>query len=248
MRRHGLPGDAEAIVARHLRHWAHLDAEERDDLLAIVDWLLRRKTWEAANGFALDDTIRVVIAAQAALLVLGLSVDHYRYVSTIIVYPAASVAIGERAGPAGTRTRTPLPIHGMAQDHRGPVLVAWDQASASARHPERGHNVVIHEFAHKIDMLDGLIDGTPPLDQDAMRPWVAICTAIYEDLRAGGGHPPLRPYGATNPGEFFAVATEAFFDVAHELATQEPALYGILRDFYRQDPAARTPAAHTGTP
>lgn len=237
MRRHGLPGDAEAIVARHLRHWAHLDAEERDDLLAIVDWLLRRKTWEAANGFALDDTIRVVIAAQAALLVLGLSVDHYRYVSTIIVYPAASVAIGERAGPAGTRTRTPLPIHGMAQDHRGPVLVAWDQASASARHPERGHNVVIHEFAHKIDMSDGYTDGTPPLRGGDLARWNEILADEYErsDLRPSDR--ALRPYAWTNPGEFFAVATEAFFCTPASLRDAKPDLYQALGDFYRQDPA-----------
>ena len=113
----------------------------------------------------------------------------------------------------GTRTDEPLAIHGLAQDRRGPVLVAWDQAQASARHPERGHNVVIHEFAHKLDMLDGIVDGTPPIAASAMKPWVAVCTEVFDDLRAGRPRPPLRPYGATNPAEFFAVATEAFFDL-----------------------------------
>ncbi len=241
--RRGLPDDAEQIIERDLAHWAVLDDEERQRLLELTEWLLQRKHWEAAGGFELTDTIRLVIAVQAALLILGLTPDHYRLVSSIIVYPSTAISTGERPGPAaGTRTDEPLAIHGLAQDRRGPVLVAWDQAQASARHPERGHNVVIHEFAHKLDMLDGLIDGTPPIDAAAMKPWVAICTEIFDDLRAGRPRPPLRPYGATNPGEFFAVATEAFFDLAAELAENEPDLYRILSDFYGQDPSARRPA------
>jgi Mlc titration factor MtfA (ptsG expression regulator) len=98
---------------------------------------------------------------------------------------------------------------------------------------------VVHEFAHKLDMLDGLIDGTPPIAGPAVQPWVAICTEVFDDLRTGRPRPPLRPYGATNPGEFFAVATEAFFDQATELAAQEPELYAILAAFYRQDPRSR---------
>jgi Mlc titration factor MtfA (ptsG expression regulator) len=242
IRRRGLPAGAEQIIQEHLAHWPHLDAAERARLLSDTDWLLRRKHWEAAAGFALDDTIRVVIASQAALLILGLSTDHYRLVSSIIVYPAAAMATGERAGPVpGTRTDEPMAIHGLAQDRRGPILVSWDQAMASARHPERGHNVVFHEFAHKLDMLDGIIDGTPPIGSAAMRPWVRVCTEVFLDLRAGNPRPPLRGYGATNPAEFFAVATEAFFDTAAELRANEPALYDILAGFYRQDPAARSP-------
>jgi Mlc titration factor MtfA (ptsG expression regulator) len=89
-------------------------------------------------------------------------------------------------------------------------------------------------------MLDGLIDGTPPIGAAEMRPWVAACTEVFHDLRYGNPRPPLRDYGATSPGEFFAVATEAFFDLAAELQHHEPHLYGVLRDFYQQDPAART--------
>jgi Mlc titration factor MtfA (ptsG expression regulator) len=239
-RRRGLPDDAEALVARELAHWRSLDAGERVRLLELTDWLLRRKHWEASGGFQIDDTIRTAIAAQASLLILGLTPDHYRLVSSIIVYPSSVVATGERAGPAGTRTDEPQAVHGLAQDRRGPILIAWDQALASARHPARGHNVVIHEFAHKIDMLDGLVDGTPPIGRDAARPWVRVCTEVFQSLQHGMPRPPLRSYGGTNPGEFFAVATEAFFDRAGELATNEPALYGVLADFYQQDPAARS--------
>ena len=240
LRRRGLPDEAERIIEQNLVHWSRLDDSERARLLQDTDWLLRRKHWEAAGGFELDDTVRVVIASQAALLILGLSTDHYRLVGSIIVYPAAVMATGERAGPVpGTRTDEPLAIHGLAQDRRGPMLIAWDQAQASARHPERGHNVVIHEFAHKLDMLDGLIDGTPPIGAAAMRPWVTVCTEVFLDLRAGNPRPPLRDYGATNPAEFFAVATEAFFDTAAELRAQEPDLYRVLQGFYQQDPATR---------
>jgi MtfA peptidase len=238
--RRGLPASAEQIIERHLAHWALLDDAERDRLLELTDWLLQRKHWEAGGGFELTDTVRLVIAVQAALLILGLTPEHYRLVSSIIVYPSTAISTGERPGPvAGTRTDDPLAVHGLAQDRRGPVLVAWDQARASARHPERGHNVVIHEFAHKLDMLDGIIDGTPPIEAAALKPWVAICTEVFDDLRAGRPRPPLRGYGATNPGEFFAVATEAFFDLATELADNEPDLYGILSDFYGQDPKGR---------
>lgn len=240
LHRRGLPDDGERIIATNLAHWSHLDSTERERLLQDTDLLLSRKHWEATSGFEIDDTIRVVIAAQAALLILGLSADHYRLVSAIIVYPSALLTSGTRQGPvAGTLIDQPMAVHGLAQDRRGPVLIAWDEAQASARHPGRGHNVVIHEFAHKIDMLDGLVDGTPPLSRPAMKPWVEACTEVFNDLRAGRPRPPLRPYGATNPAEFFAVATEAFFDVAAQLAAQEPRLYEVLSDFYQQHPAAR---------
>jgi len=247
LHRPGLPDGAVALVEQDLAHWRALDRGERERLLELTDWLLIHKHWEAAGGFEIDDPIRVLIAAQAALPILGLSPDHYRLVRSIIVYPSSTVTSGERPGPVpGTRTDEPMAIHGMAQDLRGPIVIAWDQARASARHPERGHNVVIHEFAHKIDMLDGIIDGTPPMQRDARASWVAVCTEVFESLQLGSPRPPLRPYGGTNPAEFFAVATEAFFDAGVTLAALEPALYDLLADFYQQDPAARAVSTATG--
>jgi Mlc titration factor MtfA (ptsG expression regulator) len=137
-------------------------------------------------------------------------------------------------------TDEPMSIIGQAHGRRGPVIVAWDAARAGARHPERGHNVVFHEFAHKLDMLDNMIDGTPPLpDQATRRRWIEVCTAEFQLVRAGLGGHLLWSYAGVNPGEFFAVATEVFFGRPLELRIEKPALYEVLADFYRQDPAAR---------
>ena len=240
-RRKGLPSEWTQIVEQHVAIWSALDDDERQVLEATSDWLLRHKHWEAAGGFALTDEITVTIAAQAALVILGLSVDEYREVSAIIVYPSAMQSQGVYAGPvSGTVIDGAHPVLGEAHGNRGPVLIAWDQARESAGNPGRGSNVVFHEFAHKIDMLDNIVDGTPPLERrgDVSR-WVAVCTEVYEALRSGIERWPLQPYAATNPAEFFAVATEAFFDVPLLLEQHEPNLYAVMRDFYKQDPAAR---------
>lgn len=207
-----------------------------------MDGLLGRKRWEAARGVELTEEMRVVIAAEACLLVLGLDIESYRDVAAIIVHPTTVTLRGERAGPArGVVTSSPLPIQGQAHARRGPVIIAWDAARADARHPASGRNVVVHEFAHKLDMVDGLIDGTPSLpDASARQHWIDVCTAEYELLRAGHDDPLLRPYAAVNPAEFFAVATEAFFDLPGAMREHKPALYGVLQDFYQQDPAGRT--------
>ena len=236
-----MPDGWPDIVERKVAVWAALDDTERELLETASDWLLRHKHWEAAHGFTIDDEIRVTIAAQAALLVLGLSTDEYREVSAIVVYPTAMQSRGVRAGPvAGTVTDAVVPVLGEAHEARGPVLLAWDQAEDAARNPGSGHNVVFHEFAHKLDMRDDIVDGTPRLEHrgDLAR-WVEVCTEVYDALRAGIDRPPLQPYGATNTAEFFAVATEAFFDVPEALERHEPSLYEVMRDYYKQDPAAR---------
>lgn len=239
-RRSSLPPRWRELTAATLAHWSVLDEEERERLGELMADITSLR-WEAANGFALTDEIQVVVAAQAALLVLGLDIDCYRDVTAIVVHPTSVTLRGERAGPApGLRTDAPLTVIGQTHDRRGPVLIAWDAARIGARHPERGYNVVLHEFAHKLDMLDGLVDGTPPLpDAAARRRWVEVCTAEYRRLRAGEGADVLRGYAAVNPGEFFAVATEVFFDRPVELAAANADLYDVLRAFYRQHPAAR---------
>jgi Mlc titration factor MtfA (ptsG expression regulator) len=232
--------DAGAIVEQHLFVWRLLDDDERDRLLALTDHLLSRKAWEGARGSRLDDTQRVVVAAQAALLVLELGVEHYRAVSAVVVHPRAFVTAGLREGGVpGTVTSGPVPVLGVAQAGRGPVAVAWDHALAAAHGATPGSNVVLHEFAHKLDMGDGAADGTPLLPPDLRVDWARVCTDAYLDLVHGRPRPPLHAYAATNPSEFFAVATEVFFTLPRALRHAEPALYDVLSRFYRQDPANR---------
>jgi Mlc titration factor MtfA (ptsG expression regulator) len=140
-----------------------------------------------------------------------------------------------------------MPVVGQAL-RGGPVILVWDEVARAARHPELRHDVVYHEFAHELDMLDGSADGTPPLhDPGEYRRWVEICSREFLSLRdrARRGLPTfLDAYGATHEAEFFAVATEQFFTAPTALRRLHPELYAVLSGFYRQDPAARAERAH----
>src|SRR3981189_881871 len=197
--RKGLSDEWEGITTEHLGAWDTFSAYERDELAGIADWLLRHKHWEAANQFELNDEILTTIALEAAVLVLGLDTDYYREVSTIIVYPTTILSRGTYAGPVrGTVTDEVTPVLGQAHDRRGAILLAWDDVLHAARHPGRGRNVVFHEFAHKLDMLDDVTDGTPPLEtKEQLARWVEVCTEAYTALREGEDRPPLAPYGGT---------------------------------------------------
>ncbi len=228
-----------------MAHWRWLEADERLVLGDLIAELITTKRWEAAQGFELTDEVLVVISAQAALLVLELGIDAYDDVGTIIVHPSTMAFHRTSSGDIdGTEVSGVVHLLGEASQG-GPVVIAWDSASRAARHPDRGHDVVLHEFAHKLDMADTVVDGTPPLlDQPQRDRWIAVNGHEYQRLRAGHGAPVLDPYGATDPGEFFAVTTEAFFTVPIQLRADAPALYGSYADFYRQDPAERLARHH----
>jgi hypothetical protein len=195
-----------------------LDAVERAELRAMMQVFLEEKHWEGCGGLDLTDEIRVTIAAQACLLQLGLPHDYYRNVESILIYPSTVVPPEHHPG-VFERVDGPLaasdPLIGQAFA-QGPVILVWDAVLHGARHPEQGHNVVYHEFAHKLDMLDGAADGTPFLaNRGQLAEWVAVCSHEFLRLRrlAEKGHKTfLDAYGAKNEAEFFAVATEEFFD------------------------------------
>jgi MtfA peptidase len=232
-----------AILRRFVPAWPHLTADEQGRLATLTGDLVDRFDWEAANRFALTDEMPVAIAGLAALLILGIAEDDpYRQVSGVVVHPGTMLLHGTSPGPSpGVVVSGPRAVQGHTTV-RGPVFVAWDAVVREAASPERGESVVLHEFAHQLDMLDGVVDGTPPLPGDLRDRWIAAFTAAYEDLRRGVGRDVLRPYGTTNPGEFFAVATEAFFQRPAQLAERWPDVYDIVRDYLRQDPLARVPA------
>jgi Mlc titration factor MtfA (ptsG expression regulator) len=238
------PDEWLPLVSAAVAQWPYLSDEEHLRMQHLVWSIVHGRSWEAAYKFELTDDIKVTIAAQAALLVLALDFDDpYNNVSSILVHPTTIVLHGERGGYIdGTVNDEDTQILGLAQ-YNGPVVIAWDEAQNNARHPERGHNVVYHEFAHKLDMIDGMSDGTPPLaSREQLDRWIAVCTHEYEALRDGMDDGFLSAYGGVNPAEFFAVVTEVFFDIPVEMEQRKPDLYGVLRDFYQQDPAARIQA------
>ena len=209
----------------------------RDDLRVLV----AEKDWEGCGGLELTDEIRVTIAAQASLLLLNIEHEYFKGVNTILVYPSAYKTAPHRDA-AGVVSEGQANL-GEAW-RGGPVVLAWDASLQGALHPRDGHNLVLHEFAHKLDMLDGLADGTPPLDSESQfKSWVETMSREFQQLRdaAKTGHATvLDTYGATNPAEFFAVATECFFEKAKKLQQRHATLYACLKDYYHQDPASRS--------
>ncbi|MBN2010950.1 zinc-dependent peptidase [candidate division KSB1 bacterium] len=239
------PSAWEDIIRRNVAHYCMLEDTERALLRSIIQVFIADKNWEGAGGLELDDEIRVTISAQACLLLLGVPHDYYQNVQTIIVYPS-TVVPPQRKLRAFEISNAPLdmelPILGQAF-LQGPVIIIWDAALRGGRHPELGHNVIYHEFAHKLDMLDGAADGTPPLrDRAEYREWNRICSREYARLRHDiemGKKSFLDAYAATNSAEFFAVATEQFFDQPRIMLAQAPDLYRVLQEYYRQNPAER---------
>ncbi len=226
------------LLERDFEHWRLLAPDELERMEALVAAFFHHTRWEAANGFELTEDLRVLISAQASMLLLGLEIDEYPQLTSVIVHPSTVRLHGDHAAGGGLRASGTQTLAGQAH-YRGPVVLSWSAARRGARFPAGGQNVVYHEFAHQLDMLDGITDGTPPLgDEGARERWVEVCTGAYDSVRAEGS-PVLRSYAGTNPAEFFAVATEVFFNRPLDVREHEPALYAELQAFYRQDPAAR---------
>ncbi|MCW5603852.1 MAG: zinc-dependent peptidase [Burkholderiales bacterium] len=201
---------------------------------------LHEKSIHGAGGLAMRDEMRVSIAVQACILILDLDLDYFRGWSEVIVYPDEFVAEYEYMDESGVMHRVNGPMAGESW-LKGPVILSW--ADAGAGDDGDGYNVVIHEFAHKIDMLNGDANGFPPLHADMSREeWSREFSAAYGDLCGRlerGEHTLIDPYAADHPAEFFAVLSEAFFECPHDVLESYPGVYRQLSRFYRQDPAIR---------
>jgi Mlc titration factor MtfA (ptsG expression regulator) len=213
-------------------------ARLRDDLRILI----AEKEWEGCGGQEIDDEVKVTVAGQAALLILGMQDNYFEQVLSILVYPRQYLIPQSEPIGQGMALEGEIPVQGVAHQ-RGPVILSWEETLAEGRDPGLGHNLVLHEFAHQLDMQDGEVNGTPLIqDAELNRRWQKVMTAEYEQLIAAAdeGRPTLLDdYGTTNPGEFFAVVTECFFTQPVEMRPRHRALYNLLRDYYRQDPAAR---------
>ena len=238
--REPVPDAWREVVARNVPLAARLPGTDRERLLRLAQVFLREQPMEGI-GLALTDEIRVTIAAQAALLLVGLEYPRYPTLRRVLVYPGVFQPRRLDTTRLGEIHQEPVATLGEAWTN-GIVVLSWESALGGARDPADGQNVVLHEFAHVLDGENGAMDGVPVLERTSQyRAWRRALAAAYErQVREveEGGDPPLHPYGATNRAEFFAVATEAFFERPAELRLALPELYERLRDFYRQDPAA----------
>ncbi len=245
-----MPPAWESYIADEFVHWRWLTPGEKTRLGGITHAMVRTKHWAGCQGLALTDPMKALIAAQAGLLLLGGKRTYFGNVTSVLVYPGPYVLPGRGVRKDG-QLDTDRAVLGHACS-RGPVVLSWPDVLVGARDALDGRNLVFHEFAHKLDMLDGWIDGTPPLAcRDKSREWVATMTPVFEALQrdvARGRRTFLNAYAATSPAEFFAVTTEFFFERPEKLAETHPAVYQALATFYLQDPAARLAAYRTRKP
>lgn len=242
IRRQPFPTDWLAILEKNVPVYAHLTAAEQEELRGHVLVFLAEKTFEGCGGLEMTNEIRVTIAAQACLLLLHREAKYYPSLHTIFVYPHHYFVPSERQ--VGSL------VIGGADDrlgeswHRGPVVLSWDDVQAGAFDAHDGHNVVYHEFAHQLDdEAGGGTNGAPALPRRSMYiAWARVLGGEYQKLLDDLHHhrkTDIDAYGATNPAEFFAVVTEAFFEKPRKLKRKHPALYEQFREFYQQDPAER---------
>lgn len=261
------PDIPAALWADRLERLPFLDRlspAELERLKSLCEELLARKTFTGAAGFELTDEVAVLIAAQAALPVLNLTLDLYDDMAGIIVYPSAFMIPQSEMDEAGIVHEWQEPASGEAVHAGGAVILSWEDAQES---DAPGYNVVIHEFTHKIDMARGAANGCPPFLADFHRDiapglWKKVFSLAYEDFVRHVderdarlpkdfdenqpedaalydelfGDLPLDPYAARHPAEFFAVASEAFFVLPEPLSEDYPDVYRLLSLYYRQDP------------
>lgn len=235
--RHAIPpADFEAVLAG-LPILYRLDARERARLREAATLFIHGKTFSAAGGADVDEAIQRVIALQACLLTLNLGVDSYRGWSEIILYPAEFLRARDEVDAAGVVHHVRDILAGESW-HGGPLVLSLADVASSGQ--ADGVNVILHEFAHKLDMLNGDANGFPPLHRGMdTAAWARDFSTAYADLcrRVDAGEDTaIDPYATTNPAEFFAVLTEVFFETPALLDAEYPAVYRQLQQFYRQDP------------
>jgi hypothetical protein len=228
---------SDAVAGRPA--FARLDAAAMQRLRDLTLLFLHEKRIEPARDFVLDDRMRLQIAALACLLILELDLDDYEGFLSVIVYPDEFVVRDREYVDEDGVVHTGDDLLSGEAWEQGPVILSWPDVEASGRGD--AFNVVAHEFAHKLDMLDGAADGLPPLHRDMrIADWSRAFEEAYDDLlrRLDRGEEPwLDPYAAEDPAEFFAVCTEMFFDVPDVFLAKYPALYAQLAAFFKQDPA-----------
>lgn len=234
-----------SIVQSQVPLTRRLTPPQHERLLLKMQQLIEGCRWEGCGGLRLTEDMQVIVAAHACLLVLEHPGDPYPDLDNILIYPGTFRPRRFSWTPAA-ESHNDEPALGESWKH-GVVILAWDSALAGATDPSDGQNVVLHEFAHQLDIASGGADGTPRLPAaTALSSWSTMLEGDFERLcheAETGSQGVLDHYGATDHAEFFAVATEAFFERPAELQRERPVLYDALRSYYRQDPTTAAGAA-----
>jgi Mlc titration factor MtfA (ptsG expression regulator) len=239
LRARAWPVRCEQVLTRYWPLYRRLTPDLRGQLQGHVQVLLDEKDFVGCAGLQVTETMRLVIAAQAALLLLNRPTDYYPQLRSILIYPAAFRIRQEQRDEAGVHSRREAILTGESWD-LGKVVVSWDDVEYGAADSSDGANVVLHEFAHQLDQESGRANGAPLLETSAAYGhWSQVLSREFAVLRqrvADGQGSVMDGYGATNPAEFFAVATETFFEKSHQFRDEHPELYAELRQFYHVDP------------
>ena len=212
-----------------------LQVQLKQHILVFLD----EKAFYGFEGIEITDEIKVTVAAQACLLLLNRETDYYPALKSIYIYPAAFVAQHASPGAAGVLNNQRRVLSGESWG-LGKVVLSWHDTKVGADLIDDGHNVVIHEFAHQLDQETGSANGAPFLKSKKNSGWATVLKEEFEHLQEAtraGDHSLLDSYGATNPAEFFAVATEVFFERPVELSSLHPRLYNQLQAYYQVNPA-----------
>jgi Mlc titration factor MtfA (ptsG expression regulator) len=239
IRRRPFPAAWRQLLRQRMPLFRSLPADLQLQLKRHVQVLLAEKPFIGCAGLVVTDEMRVLIAAQAALLLLNRRAGYFRNLRQILVYPGVFVAERSTIEPGGI-TREARHVLAGESWQKGQVIVAWDAVLEGAAAPHEGRNVVIHEFAHQLDQETGVANGAPFLGhRDRYTRWAAVLSAEFQRLRerVARNEPGLiDAYGASDPAEFFAVISEVFFGRSPELAVAHPALHRELVAYYGVNP------------
>jgi Mlc titration factor MtfA (ptsG expression regulator) len=242
LRKHRIPLSLWEAAVSQAVVLERLNTADRHRLRELASRFLHNKSLVGVQDLEVTDEMRVLIAAQACLLILNLDFSYFAGWYEVIIYPDTFIVDQKKRDEAGVVHQTRHALGGEAWG-QGPVILSWRDIQPGAYPHRVGTNVIIHEFAHKLDMLNGAANGMPPLHSEMSRPvWTETLSTAYADfqLKLLSHNPaPINPYAVESPAEFFAVLTELFFELPQRLQETYPKVYEIFRQFYRQDPLSR---------
>ena len=238
------PAPWRKILQRRVPLVRRLPAHLQMQLKKNMQVFIAEKAFLGCAGLRITEEMRVVIAAQACLLILNRATDYFANVRQVLVYPGAFFVNSTSMDYSGVKRENRHALAGESWS-QGQVILSWQDTIEGAAVPDDGRNVVIHEFAHQLDQENGAAHGAPPptlgdTQYDAQR-WSQVFHAAFAHLQSevnNGEQGLINHYGAQDPAEFFAVVSEVFFEQPGELAMHYPALYTELSGYYKVDPAS----------